>query len=357
MNILSGIICKLAKYALYLKGVGSRHFTYKRVMRERIGQLAQQGVSLNKLTKAEKKEVLRVFKGEHFLFEGHDLYKTVNKEFDPWIFPEDLFRIKYEPKLNNQHWANVCYEKAYFERFMPNICFPRTILRNIEGFFYDHDYNIITEEMARVLLGKYEEVVFKPSDMWCGQGVSLMQSKTVQLGKAKNYIIQELIHQHPTLQELNQSSVNIVRLITLIKGTEVIPLSASLRIGGKGQFTDNTSTPDGLGMIVIGIDENGQLKENGYYSCALSTRYNHEGLAFKGIKVPKYEEMVKIAIKNHPMIPKIRFIGWDFTVDSDGNVIVMEINPKYPGVFYYQLTNGPLFGKRSEEIYNWLKTL
>ena len=354
----------IRKFYKQLKGAGKsftdfrkRVFRYRPTMRKRMAQLKGHGFEIKELSRDQKASIKAIYKGEHFLYEGHQFYWTVNGKFDPWLFPEDLFRTKYEAKLNDQNWVNVCYEKAYFERFMPDVPFPKTMVRSVEGFLYDQDFNLITLDKAKEILSSYDEVVFKPSDKWCGQGVHLAKPSELDLENSGNYVIQERIHQHEVLRSLNESSVNIVRVNTLIKGTEVIPLSACLRVGGKGEFTDNYSTPDGLGMIVIGIDENGCLRENGYYSCALPAKTNHSGIPFKGLKIPNFDKMVEIAVKNHPMIPKIRFIGWDITLDEEGNPVVIEINPKFPGVFYYQLANGPLFGERSEEIYKWLKTL
>ena len=340
-----------------IKAYGLRQFNYKPKMKKRMSQLQGHGVVLRYLTRSQKQRIRATYKHEHFLLEGHQLYLTVNGEFNPLIFPEDLFRTKYEAKLNDQYWANVCFEKAYFERFLPDVRFPRTILRSVEGFLYDEHFNVISHSGGRAFLSRYKEVVYKPSDAWCGQGIALLKPEDVDLEGPGNFIIQERIRQHIVLKSLNESSVNIIRIITLLKGQEVIMLSAALRIGGKGEFTDNASTPDGLGMIVIGIDENGCLRENGYYSCALPTKSNHDGLLFKGIQIPRFLEMIEIAKKNHPLIPKIRFIGWDFTIDENGEIIVMEINPKFPGVFYYQLANGPLFGDRTKEIYSWMKKL
>jgi len=339
---------------------GLRRLNYKPKMQKRIKQLLHQGIPIRKLTRSQKSQIRKFYRGEHFLYEGHQLYLTVNGEFCPKIFPEDLFRTKYEAKLNDQHWANVCYEKAFFERFMPDVRFSKSIIRSVEGFLYDEHFRVITPSRAKEILSEYDEIVFKPSDAWCGKGVKLMKTEEVQLSelqKSGNFVLQERIIQHDVLKGLNESSVNIVRVISLLKGTEVIILSSSLRIGAKGAFTDNASTPDGLGMIVIGIDENGCLRENGYYSCALPTKVNHDGVPFKGVQIPKFQQMIEIAKTNHPLIPKIRFIGWDFTLDEKGEVITMEINPKFPGVFYYQLANGPLFGDRTDEIYSWMKQL
>jgi len=64
--------------------------------------------------------------------------------------------------------------------------------------------------------------------------------------------------------------------------------------------------------------------------------------------------MINIAVKEHSRYPYIRFIAWDFTVDINGNVVVMEYNTKAPGVLYYQYVNGPLFNDSTEEMLKYL---
>ena len=132
--------------------------------------------------------------------------------------------------------------------------------------------------------------------------------------------------------------------------------TSSLRVGAEGAFTDNSITADGKGMIVIGIDSDGRLKEKGYYSCGMSTVHTTLGVKFKGIEVPQYFKMLEIAKKSHSLYPRLRFMAWDFTVDESNNVICMEYNVRGPGVLYYQYANGPLFGKHAQKILEYAKS-
>ena len=45
-----------------------------------------------------------------------------------------------------------------------------------------------------------------------------------------------------------------------------------------------------------------------------------------------------------------RLISWDFTVGEDGEPVFIEMNLKYGGTMYHQLSSGPFFGEDSDEI-------
>jgi hypothetical protein len=126
-----------------------------------------------------------------------------------------------------------------------------------------------------------------------------------------------------------------------------------MRVGGVGDFTDNVEHKDGTGMIVIGIN-NGKLKKYGYHSNGTSVSSTPAGIQFEGFQVLNYDKMVKIATESHKMYPMVRFIGWDFTLNEAGDVVVMEYNTKAPGVLYYQYTNGPLFGDSTKELLEYV---
>ena len=170
-----------------------------------------------------------------------------------------------------------------------------------------------------------------------------------------NYVVQKLIEQHPSLSAFNESSVNVVRVTTMFLGKNIFHLGSAFRFGGEGAFTDNTVTKDGKGMTVVGIDAEGKLRDKGYFSCGISTKKSHTGVVFDGYEIPKHNEMVRIALKQHSHFPSIGIIGWDFTVDKDDNLITVEYNIKAPGVLYYQWVNGPLFGDRTQEILDGIK--
>lgn len=345
----------------FLRSYGKRN-QVKKLNKAKFKLLKKAGIPIKKLTSAQKAEIDAIYKkyGHKYSYDTHIITYSVTGKFDARILPEDMYRSGLELKLNDIGLKFVMSDKNYFEMYMPEVKFPDALVRNIEGVFYDKDRNIITKEEAESLISEHEKVVVKPAtDNGFGKGVELIERGKLKVTESfkKNYLVQKLILQHPSLSAFNKSSVNVVRVVTMFLGDKVFHLTSAFRFGGEGSFTDNRSTKDGRGMTIVGIDEEGKLREKGYFSCGISSEKSHSGIIFKGYEIPKYKEMVDIALKQHSRFPSIRIIGWDFTVDREENVVVVEYNIKYPGVLYYQWVNGPLFGDKTEEILDEIKKL
>ncbi len=334
----------------------------KKSNKARFEDLKKHNIEIKKLTAAQKAEIDDIYKkyGYKYTYDTHILTYSVTGEFDARIIPEDMFRASLEHRLNSVEHKFVMSDKNYFEMYMPEIKFPDVIVRNVDGVFYDKDRNIIDKEEADNLISEHEKVVVKPSvENGSGRGVELVATKEKKVTESfkKNYVVQKLIEQHPALAEFNGSSVNVVRVTTMFLGGKVFPLSSAFRFGGEGAFTDNTVTKDGKGMTVVGIDDDGKLKDRGYFSCGAYVNQNRNGTILKGYEIPKFKEMVDIALKQHRRFPMIKIVGWDFTVDKESNIITVEYNIKAPGVLYYQWVNGPLFGEKTKEILDEIKRL
>lgn len=330
--------------------------------KHRIEKLRKEHVEIKYLTKEQKRQVDAVYKkfGYKYNYLTHVLHYSVTGKFDPGILPEVMCRTYLEPKLNDSDFKNVISNKAYFDMLMPDLRFPDTVVRNIAGVLYDTDYNVISLEKARELTAAYPKLVFKPSiDSGAGKSVELVDTaaKDIFSISKSDYLIQLPIVQHPSMAEFNSSSVNVVRVITFMMNDEVIPLMSSFRAGGKGNFTDNQSTKDGRGMVIVGINEDGTLKETGVFSSGATTDRTEVGTVFAGRKISKFDEMVALALKSASKFPNVKLIGWDFVLDANEDIIVMEYNCKVPGVLYYQYNNGPMFGSRTDEIMNYIKSL
>lgn len=324
--------------------------------------LKKHGIEKKKLTSEQKKSIKKIWGGlgKHFGYSTHILTYSVTGKFDPYVCPEKLFRTKIEPNLNNQSFKYAWADKAYFGFHFPKELFPKIIVSNVNGIYYDEDYNILTENDAIDKISKYDKFVIKPSlDSGFGKGVSLFINdgdiKSKFKGYKKNFVVQEVLKQHEVFSQFNPSSVNVIRYISLFKDGKVVPVMAALRCGAEGAFNDNSVSKDGLGMFVIGIDENGRLKDKAYHSCGKCITKCPNGVEFSGVEIPNFDKMTEIIKELHSKLAYFGFIGWDFTVDEFGNPRIMEYNLKAPGVLYYQYVNGPLLGKYTDDIIKMFK--
>lgn len=331
----------------------SRKKWQKKQTKHHYETLEKTGVPIKRLNAAQKEAIRNLWGVADY--STHELIYSVTGSFDVNYCPESVFFTKLEFLLNNQKLVTAWADKNYFDKFFPEVRFPVSIIRNISGTFYDKNYKLLRKKEAIEILKKYDKVCIKPSmDSGTGKGVLLIQvDKNIEeiMDKYKtDYVIQEILQQLEETKSLNPSSVNIVRVCSLFINNKATVLSASLRCGAEGHFNDNSITPDGKGMFVIGVDSNGKLGDKAYYPCGEKLKIAPNGTEFSNIELPSFEKAKELVVSVHEKMPFAGFIGFDIAFEEDGNPVIMEYNLKAPGVFYYQLVNGPLFGKRTQEV-------
>ena len=266
--------------------------------------------------------------------------------FDVRYISEDIYVNYILPKTNPYNRCNGLNDKNVFPLLFPDRT-PETFFANVNGILLDSEYNIISESTALLLLTDEEKVVIKPTTN-TSQGKNVLCVKksdilfNMKLMK-KDYTVQKVIEQHDLLSRLNSSSVNVIRLTTYLNKKGVKILDSIVRIGSAGNFTDHLN-------LAVGIDNNGFLKDFGVTVEGEKVYFLPDGQEIKGIKIPAYKEMCSIAIAMHCRIAQALIIGWDFTVDKEGNPVIIEANLDFPGILRSQECNGPLFGEETDEI-------
>lgn len=340
----------------------SREVYCNKDIKNRYRNLKSHGIKVQKLSREQKREIDaiwgRVSKGKDY--STHELIYSVTGRFDPYICPIKLCASDITFKLNKAMYLKPWTDKNYFEKYFPDVRFPKAIIRNVNGVFYDEKYNVISKDNAVSLIIAYDEVCIKPTlDSGSGNSVKKIKTdhnvETVLDAYKRDFIVQEIVSQYEPLKELNPTSVNIVRIITLLLNGRASVVSSTLRCGALGAFTDNSISKSGEGMFVVGISDEGVLKDVGYYSCGTSITKSHSGADFAGLRIPNFEKAKEISLKVASQMAFAGLVGFDIAFDKDGEPIVMEYNLYAPGAYYYQLVNGPLFGERTQEVIEYLK--
>ena len=334
----------------------SRIMVANKSARHYFALLKEHDIPIKRLSKAQKDQVRAVW-GKRIksnCFATHELLYSITGHFDPYICSEMLFRTHIELKMNNFQLKHGFGEKNYFDLLFPDVPMPKTILRNINGVFLDGEYRPVDQTQIREILGKYEKLIVKPSiENGFGKGVKLYhadQYDAIFKDYKWNYLVQEVLTQHESVAALNPSSVNVVRVISLSLNGKVSPVNYALRCGASGAITDNSVTKDGRGMFVIGVHPDGTLKDEAFFSCGERITVAPNGQNFAGVKLPNFEKALEMTTRIHEKLPHFGFAGFDVCFDEDGSPRIMELNIRGPGVLYYQYTNGPLFGDRTQEV-------
>jgi hypothetical protein len=164
-----------------------------------------------------------------------------------------------------------------------------------------------------------------------------------------------VLKQHSSFAKWNPSSVNIVRILTLLWDGKVRVLGGYFRLGAPGGFCDHLMY-DGESPLQIPLTEDG-LFMNRCYDFDKGLIYSDvRGMKIEG-GILKYDEMKQKACKAHEAYPFNRLIGWDMTLDENSNIVLIEYNSRCPEVVGPQCSIGPIFDFKLDNGDNFIDTV
>jgi hypothetical protein len=202
-----------------------------------------------------------------------------------------------------------------------------------------------------------EKVIIKPVKGQAGRGIILayksgdrvraLSGRTdvdiTQFELSDRCVLQEVICQNEAISRFSSSSVNTIRIVTLLnKEDKSLILSSSMRFGVGEAYVDNWSA----GGVAVGVDHNtGVLKSIAYDK--KGRQYNEHPvskLVFNGFQIPQWKEVVEMSLKVQNKCSFFKMLGLDIAVTSSGPVLI-EINPN-PDLIFQEQTAGPLLADR-----------
>lgn len=175
--------------------------------------------------------------------------------------------------------------------------------------------------------GRHPKFIVKPTDKSCGYGVKIADTSVQppeklfeSLRKSGKYLCEELVPPHPVTEKLNPTSLNTVRVVTVLENDRVRLFCPFLRVGRYGSVIDN----GGAGGIIVPVDaETGRLSKVGrdetgrYYS-----EHPDSHVKFADVTLPMWDEAVRLAETLAKIHPTSRCIGFDLAVTPDGWLMI-----------------------------------
>lgn len=323
-----------------------------------------------KLTKEEKIDIDRFWRGYNIKypdFSWFEMYYGVTGIHDPRFIPHPVMITICYPYYNSMVYGPGWDDKNVYERLVTSCEFPYSLCHCINGNYYDHEWRFYNRDEILKLtdkifmdLGKDTDIICKETcDTSFGKGVKKVVigsigeiSDLLNQHKSRNFILQKRIVQHSFFNQFNPTSSNIIRIISWRYEGDIIILSASIRFGMKGAFTD-ISFVNGKEIVnVVGIDNNGYVNDR---------FVSHDGNItdspqIKEKKVPSWDRLIETVCKAHHDLLFFDFVGWDFMIDYKGDPICIEYNIHWPGSVLYQYAHGPLAGEYTNKFLDFLKT-
>lgn len=176
---------------------------------------------------------------------------------------------------------------------------------------------------------KNKEFIAKPNAGRCAMGTKIYRINdklrvdecfTEILQQNTSYILEELINQELEMSMWNKSSVNTIRINSILENGKITILGPFFRTGRKGSIVDNAATGGIFAVIDVetgclctdGVDERGKRYEV----------HPDSKLKYRGWKIPHWDELVDLTAIIHSEMSDNKFIGWDFALSDKGWVLI-----------------------------------
>ena len=311
-----------------------------------------------KLTKEQKKEVQDFYIsmiGHKVPLYCHEYFYSRTGFFTKEYVPNNFYHVELVPRANIHRLQGPLGDKNMCDFLFPGENIARSILKNMNGYFYFEGEPVSKDEAVR-LCQNLERVIIKPSKESKGHGVQVFSAKdgfTDLNGKTveslfeeykKDFLIQEVVKQHKDMAALNPTSVNTMRILSYRSDMEVLIVYSVVRIGRKGSVIDNQCA----GGISTTIDKEGRLGKEAFggYS-ADNIQMTDSGVVLEGYQLPSYNKAIEMVKRLHLKLPFFNLVGWDVAIQEDGEPVLIEFNSN-PGLSQSAFKSG--MGEYTERI-------
>lgn len=293
------------------------------------------------------------------------------------IVPEDICHDFIEVILNPPRFRGYYADKNVFDKLFPMGYMPRTILRKMNGIYYDKDYHLITmtdQRLVDILANSgTDRIVIKPSvDGMSGREVRVFEKTTesfsgwrdvntkqyldliyINKNYGSNFIVQEAMQQSDFISKFNPSSINTLRLAVYrsVSDDKCHVIGAIMRIGGRGSVVDNAHA----GGCYVGIHPDGSFCHE------VCNQYGQKQSTFNDIdftkdyQYPNWNEVIEFAKSVGKQVLHHRLLALDIVLDKNDNPHLIEFNVEGYSSWLFQYTVGVAFGLYTDEIINYCK--
>lgn len=311
-----------------------------------------------KLTKEQKNEIQAFYKdiiGKKINLASHEYFYSRNGIYSKEYVPKSLHEVEMIPKANMMPYRNAYADKNMVDVLLSDVKHPHTILKRMNGYFYFENKPVSKQEAVR-LCQNISYAIIKPVLNHSGVGVRGLEVKNGMTNingmsieqlfdsYGNNFQIQERLKQHEKMSQLNETSVNTLRILTYRSDMEILVIYSVVRIGRKGQVIDN-QTAGGISTIIGEDGKLGNTAFGGY--CENGIGKTDSGVVLDGFEIPSYQKAIDTVKRLHYQLPYFNMVGWDVAIDEVGDPVIIEWNA-CPGLS--QSAFGPGYGKYTERI-------
>ena len=182
------------------------------------------------------------------------------------------------------------------------------------------------EQFAAFLKGR-GDIICKPIDGSSGQGILKCTPEDYadpaalyqRLKEAGIGIVEDKVIQHEAIAALCPTSVNTIRVATLLGDKKEGIVYAYIRIGN-GKVMDNVD----CGGMAAPVDiETGVITGVGANKAGETYEIHPmTGTKIPGTQIPYWEDVKTMCLNAMHVVPQVRFVAWDVAITEDGPVFI-----------------------------------
>lgn len=250
-------------------------------------------------------------------------------------FDYELYHRKIEEAekfMSRRYWSKVykvCNNKRYTNILRDKQKFNKKFNKYVNRDFLNIDQ--ISLEEFKDFVKKHPKFFGKPLTGTGGYGAGVIDTagknieKLYKVCKDNKYIIEEIVEQHKEMAKFNKTTVNTIRLYSLLcADNSVKVMMANIRTGRQGKDVDNFHCG---GMTAVINPRTGKVVSDAIdLHHNLSNVHPDSKVKFKGFQIPFWDKVVKAVEEMAPLFPQMRHIGWDIAITKDGNIEFIEGN-------------------------------
>ena len=249
---------------------------------------------------------------EYNLFHFIDKSEELRRTYVDFNHSQALFKM-----LNDREYMNIFDNKLLF-----NERFKEYIGRD----FIDAAH--CSDEQFRAYCKGKKNIFCKPKDSCSGKGIykDIEINSETDIDELHKFMIEndlfceDTIVQHPEMNKLNNTSINTIRITTVLKDDKAYAMYALLRIGTNNAKVDNVAS----GGIYTVLSDEGEIINPCWSDKTIKTYDYHptNNLKLIGFKIPYFKEAIELCKKAALVEKHIRYIGWDVAITPDGPILV-----------------------------------
>ena len=179
----------------------------------------------------------------------------------------------------------------------------------------------------RAFLEGLDECLYKPLEGSSGQGIVKFaradwadeDAFLARLKAMGNAVLEELVVQHPVMAGMCPTSVNTIRIATMLGDKQEGIVYAFIRIGN-GKVMDNVD----CGGMAARVDlDSGVLKTVAADKAGnVFERHPMTGTPIVGFAIPYWEEAKALCLEAMRKVPQVRFVAWDVAITPGGPIFI-----------------------------------